>query len=69
MDQISNGKDTLGTATIIHKNEEMPYAGKSIGGGSPKDSSGLMTIEGDSGVMGSGPNRGNVSNVLPVSKQ
>lgn len=27
MDLISNGKDTLGTATIVHKNEEMPFEG------------------------------------------
>lgn len=54
--------NTLGTATLVQKQEEMPYGGKAIGEGSTMDANGMI-IEGDSGIKGTGPNRGNVPNV------
>lgn len=57
----------LGTATTVNKEEEMPYTGKSVSEGSETDSNG-MEIEGDSGIMGTGPNRGNVPNAYNIQK-
>lgn len=63
MDKISNGN--LPTTSTIRKDEEMPYVGKQIGSGSTEDANG-MSVEGDSGIMGTGPSRGNVPNVYSV---
>ena len=63
MDKISNGN--LPTTTTVVKDEEMAYTGKPISEGSVTDSNG-MSVEGDSGIMGTGPNRGNVPNVYSV---
>lgn len=52
MDLIKNGAGSLGTATVITKDEEMPYAGKPLSSSCPSTDKNGMKIEGDSMGMG-----------------
>ena len=54
MDLISNYGD--GTATVIHKNEEMPYEGKPVSYGetSPQTDKQGMKLMGESGAGSTG---------------